>query len=323
MGEVFGMAKERFINARRSGFTTIINSMLDDPELSLQAKGLLSIFLSNSNDWEIHMKEIIKRSKNGRDAHYKAINELIENGYFFRTQVMEKGKFKEMIYIFSDNKEDVQEAMKQLDKQGLLPHTENQETEEKKPFPEKPDTGKPDTENQDNNNTKVNKPNTKNTKSSMYVSTDADKSSIEIYKENYKLTKYAKTKLESFIETHGEELTKLAVERTVKKGKEENMIAYIEGMLKNWAKLELKSILEVEAHEKKHWKDKKKPKSKKKQIKEGNLPTSIAAQNEIQKGSLEAASGKEEEMTDEELMAMRAESLRILEEGREQFSPID
>jgi hypothetical protein len=55
------------------------------------------------------MKEIITRSKNGRDAHYKVVNELIELGYFARVQVVDpvKRQFEEMIYIFSDIKQEV------------------------------------------------------------------------------------------------------------------------------------------------------------------------------------------------------------------------
>ena len=61
--------KESYRNVRRANYTQVTNSLLNDKEATLQAKGLLSIFLSNSDDWEIHMDEIITRSKNGRDAH--------------------------------------------------------------------------------------------------------------------------------------------------------------------------------------------------------------------------------------------------------------
>jgi DnaD/phage-associated family protein len=295
------VSKERFINARRGGFTTIINSMLDDPDLSLQAKGLLSIFLSNSNDWEIHMKEIIKRSKNGRDAHYKAINELIENGYFFRTQVMEKGKFKEMIYIFSDSKDDVQAAVKRLDEQGLLPRTENQETKSKQPLTENPDTGKPHTENQYNNNTKVNKPIFNNTKSSMYVSSDSE--SLNLFIENYQPTKHEQKKLKSLIDKHGEELCLEAVKRTLDKGKKENIINYISGILKNWAKSNLKTVTEVESHEAQYREEKTKKAKRSRQTKQvtpssskesKQLPKSFAGEIEVQLGEQELAATYED-----------------------------
>src|SRR5699024_68920 len=85
-------------------------------DLSLQAKGLLSIFLSNSDDWELNMKEIIKRSKNGRDAHYNIVNELIKKGYFARVEVLnDKFQFQNMIYLFSDEQSDIEKAINKLE----------------------------------------------------------------------------------------------------------------------------------------------------------------------------------------------------------------
>ena len=110
------MTKTTYRNAKKEKFTPISNSLLWDKEASLQAKGLLSIFLSNSNDWELNMKEIITRSKNGRDAHYKVVNELIELGYFARVQVVDpvKRQFEEMIYIFSDIKQEVADEIENV-----------------------------------------------------------------------------------------------------------------------------------------------------------------------------------------------------------------
>ena len=76
------MKKDLFKNARRQNFTQISNDMLNDPELTLQEKGLLSIFLSNSGTFSINMKEIFNRSANGRDAHYKVINNLLRLVYY-------------------------------------------------------------------------------------------------------------------------------------------------------------------------------------------------------------------------------------------------
>jgi DnaD/phage-associated family protein len=342
------LSKERFVNARkrRGGFTTVVNTMLDDQNLSLEAKGLLTIFLSNNQDiWEIKMKEIFKRSNTGRDAQYNVINELILEGYFCRIHVSNKnGKHEEMIYIYSDRKEEVinaikeevlvltnmkkklwvetprsekfynkkfpkklliriDEIQKELENQGLLPYPEIQETESNQPHPENPETEKPDTVYQDINNTKSNKPIFNNTKSSKYVSSNL--SAIDIFKENYKLTTYAKENLESFIISHGEELTKAAVIRTVEKGKEENMIAYIKGTLQNWDKLNLKTMGQVESHEA-HYREEKTKKSKRSQQQkprehfsstskeDKQLPKSIAGQIEIELSREEIAATYED-----------------------------
>ena len=50
-------------------------------ELSLQAKGLLLVLMSNKDDWRPYIEEISKRSKSGRDAHRAAFNELKKAGY--------------------------------------------------------------------------------------------------------------------------------------------------------------------------------------------------------------------------------------------------
>lgn len=164
------MAKrESYRDVRREKYTQVSNSFLSDPSVTLQAKGLLSIFLSNSSDWDIYMSEIITRSKNGRDAHYKVVNELISLGYFARIQVLdEKNRFEEMVYIFSDIKKDVAEEIQRVgewanennknlkidyENSKNTPFTENQDTDEN-PFTENQDPETPKAESQYNNNNK-------------------------------------------------------------------------------------------------------------------------------------------------------------------------
>lgn len=50
-------------------------------ELSLQAKGLLLVLMSNKDTWRPYIDELSKRSRNGRDAHRAAFDELKEAGY--------------------------------------------------------------------------------------------------------------------------------------------------------------------------------------------------------------------------------------------------
>lgn len=168
---------EEYLNARRRNFTVTDNGMHNDKNLTLQAKGLLGIFVSNADDWKINMKEIITRSKNGRDAHYKVVNELIANKYFARVELRKENRYYKMVYIFSDIKDDVAYKLSQLlpqyEEEGLTyvveygekaPITENQETGKTKELPltENQETENQLTENQYNNNTKGN--NTKNKK---------------------------------------------------------------------------------------------------------------------------------------------------------------
>lgn len=180
-----------FRNARRHSFTQVSNSLLNDSEITVQAKGLLIIFLSNTEDWKIQMKEIITRSKNGRDAHYKILNELIKHGYVARVEYRDKKtkRYVKQEYIFSDNKDEVKEVLKEIensaeeqnlnavfsykidkDKEKTKPYTENQETEEykeKEPFTDFPDADISNRENQDINNIKENNNKYKNTNNNL------------------------------------------------------------------------------------------------------------------------------------------------------------
>lgn len=57
------------------------NHSAQNDNLSLQAKGLLMVLMSNQDTWKPYIDEISKRSKNGRDAHRTAYEELKKAGY--------------------------------------------------------------------------------------------------------------------------------------------------------------------------------------------------------------------------------------------------
>lgn len=60
---------------------------LQHEKISLQAKGLLAMLLSFPDDWTINMRDIISRSRNGRDATRAALKELIELGYVYSEHI--------------------------------------------------------------------------------------------------------------------------------------------------------------------------------------------------------------------------------------------
>lgn len=49
--------------------------------------------LSKPDDWEVNVKHLATTCKEGRDAIYKVIDELLEEGYMSREQQKEKGRF--------------------------------------------------------------------------------------------------------------------------------------------------------------------------------------------------------------------------------------
>lgn len=139
-------------------FTQVPNVVLKDKRLSLKAKGLYAYLFSKPDGWQFSPKIILKEIKEGRDAFYGAMKELIDCGYICRHQQNAKGVFGSSVYKFVDptNKPCAEK-----------PYTENPHTE--KPYTENPDTNKYYTET----NTETN--NIKNINNTMRARTrDAD-----------------------------------------------------------------------------------------------------------------------------------------------------
>ncbi|WP_230670953.1 helix-turn-helix domain-containing protein [Rathayibacter sp. Leaf248] len=84
-------------------FTLIPNAWARDPRLSRKAKGLLAELLSHRPGWKVSVRQLAKVGKEGRDAVYAAVAELVEHGYLERTQGhAEGGLFGEVDYRLRD-----------------------------------------------------------------------------------------------------------------------------------------------------------------------------------------------------------------------------
>lgn len=84
-------------------FTLIDNTCLKTETLSMQAMGLFAYLMSLPNDWEIYKSELVKHFSNGRDAVYKAFNELIDAGFITYTQnTDETGRFTGNTYYIHE-----------------------------------------------------------------------------------------------------------------------------------------------------------------------------------------------------------------------------
>lgn len=124
---------------KRSDYTAMSNMHFKEKEMSLRAKGLLSLMLSLPDDWDYSVNGLCALSKDGRDSVLNALGELEQFNYLKRTRERENGKLKGIRY-------DVFEA----------PYTEMPITE--KPITEKPITEMPTLVNpqQLNTNNKLN-----------------------------------------------------------------------------------------------------------------------------------------------------------------------
>jgi len=78
----------------KKDYTVIDNSYLKDPYLSLKAKGLFTLILSFSNDWNFSISGLMKISNNGETSIRSALKELEDSGYYLKTQKRNtKGQF--------------------------------------------------------------------------------------------------------------------------------------------------------------------------------------------------------------------------------------
>lgn len=109
-------------------FTTISNVIINNPKMSLKAKGLLIFMLSKPDTWDFSINGLKSQLKEGRDSLSSTLIELENHFYLKRSQNREGGKFSPYEYILYD-----------------LPYTDN------------PITVKPITENQPQVNTKLSK----------------------------------------------------------------------------------------------------------------------------------------------------------------------
>lgn len=67
-----------------NNFTVFENELLQNPNLSLKAKGLLAYMLSLPDDWDYSISGLATKCKEGKTSIRSAINELMAEGYVTR-----------------------------------------------------------------------------------------------------------------------------------------------------------------------------------------------------------------------------------------------
>ena len=175
-------------------FTLMDNTCLKTPTLSMQAMGLFAYLMTLPNDWVIYKSELVNHFSNGRDAVYKAFNELIDNGFItFKEVKNEKNQFQSYEYYIHE--QPVSEKKRSIRKSR---NKDAEEVANGKPETGKPVTGIPYTGNPSLLST--NKPSTDNTNK---ISSDKPK------KEKARKQKQPRKTAE---EKHNEYLATLSVE---------------------------------------------------------------------------------------------------------------
>ena len=104
---------------KTSKYTTISNGFLRDNNLSLKAKGFLTVIMALPDDWDFSIKGICSVLKEGKTAIYGVIQELKENHYCKTTPNRnEKGLILGLDYVFYEEPYDEEP-------QQDYPHSDN------------------------------------------------------------------------------------------------------------------------------------------------------------------------------------------------------
>ena len=94
--------------SKTKNFTVMSNYHFKEKDMSLKAKGLLSLMLSLPDTWDYSISGLVKLSKDGKDSVMTALAELEKFGYLTRTQLTNsKGQFSGVEYnIFEEPQPD-------------------------------------------------------------------------------------------------------------------------------------------------------------------------------------------------------------------------
>ena len=93
---------------KTQNYTVLSNYHFKEREMSLKAKGLLSLMLSLPDDWNYNVSGLVRLSKDGKDSVMSALGELEKFGYLKRERTTDqKGKFSGIEYdIFEQPQRD-------------------------------------------------------------------------------------------------------------------------------------------------------------------------------------------------------------------------
>lgn len=100
---------------KTNNYTVMANFHFKEKEMSLKAKGLLSLMLSLRDDWSYSISGLTKLSRDGKDSVMSALQELEKFGYLTRTQLVNnKGQFSGVEYhIYEQPQQEMPDAEKQ------------------------------------------------------------------------------------------------------------------------------------------------------------------------------------------------------------------
>ena len=145
-------------------YTVMANHHLRNKELSLKAKGLLSLMLSLPDDWDYTTKGLAMICKDGVDSICSTVRELESAGYIQRRRIRDDhGRLGEIEYTILEHPVKAEPSPKR--ENPVLENPVLEKPEQENPKQEKPEQEKPAQLNTKKSNTKKQKTDLSNTHS--------------------------------------------------------------------------------------------------------------------------------------------------------------
>lgn len=92
------------LKEKKKNFSMVSNIISRDINISLKAKGMYLILGHFPDNWKFYEDKLQDYTTDGKTAIANALKELEVNGYLYRKQQREKGRFSNKVWIFSDEK---------------------------------------------------------------------------------------------------------------------------------------------------------------------------------------------------------------------------
>ena len=89
---------------KNKDYTTMCNFHLKDTQLSLKAKGLLSVMLSLPENWDYSVRGLTEICKETKDTINSVLKELEDNKYLIRKRIYCNGKISDWEYNIYESK---------------------------------------------------------------------------------------------------------------------------------------------------------------------------------------------------------------------------
>jgi hypothetical protein len=139
---------------KNANYTVMSNNHFKEKEMSLKAKGLLSLMLSLPDDWDYSINGLATLSKDGKHSVMEALKELERFGYLIRVRITnEKGQFKGYDYDIFEHPVKV-ESYPQTDVENPVVDDDVNGPSYASPNSGKPYSENPNTDNRTQLNTK-------------------------------------------------------------------------------------------------------------------------------------------------------------------------